>query len=206
MGKNYLSLILAKYEDSDLDEEINAFVKNVDQEQEYNKTNEDVIVEKIKRVVTSVWSEAAVQIYGSCLTGLSLPLSDLDIVISLDKNNDHISPESTVNEAIDELMILLSTEKNSKWIKNLTKISGPRVKVPLIKFDTEVLVIRENELISIQKKVDISFASPNHSGLYVSNGINEYKKKYPVLRPLALIIKKLKYCWNLPTSYNGGLS
>jgi DNA polymerase sigma len=119
------------------------------------------------------------------------------------------------NNAVKELAKVLLADKVN-CVNNLTKITGPRVKVPLIKFESEFVTVLDKDFsllknvkstqVEVSKKVDISFSSRKHSGIKVADGVLAYEEAFPALRPLALLMKKLKYAWNLPTPHEGGLS
>jgi hypothetical protein len=77
------------------------------------------VVGKIRTLVHSIWEHAALESYGSFVTGLNLPSSDLDLVI-LRVDNDK-----------QALMRLANELRRQEWLSSLQAIST--AKVPVIK-------------------------------------------------------------------------
>lgn len=123
------------------------------------------VVSRIENIVLQMWSNAHVEVFGSFRTGLYLPTSDIDLVVigRWDK-----LPLRTLEQ---ELLACGIAEPLS--VRVLDKAS-----VPIIK-----LTDRESQV-----KVDISFNM--ESGVRSAELIKDYKRKYPVLSKLVLVLKQ----------------
>ncbi|RWS31730.1 non-canonical poly(A) RNA polymerase PAPD5-like protein [Leptotrombidium deliense] len=139
------------------------------------------VVERIKNVITNIWPQATVEIFGSFSTGLYLPTSDIDVMV-IGKWDE--LPLFTLEKALLESKI---TDQES--IKVLDKASVPIVK--LIDKNTDI-------------RVDISFNTNN--GVKSVKLIKEYKKQYPNLPKLVLVLKQFLLERQLNEVFTGGIS
>lgn len=125
-------------------------------------------IDEIKRVVLSHWPEAKVHVFGSQLTNILLPSSDIDIAV-LDVP---IASDETVTDAI---LSLTDRIRHSIPVSYLEAVVNARV--PIIKYDHS-----ESNL-----SVDICI---NHdSGLRTGELILKASEQYPPLKPLSLVLK-----------------
>ncbi|KAJ6650119.1 Non-canonical poly(A) RNA polymerase protein Trf4-1 [Pseudolycoriella hygida] len=139
------------------------------------------VVSRIEQVVLSLWSNARVEVFGSFRTGLYLPTSDIDLVVL---GNWEKLPLRTLE---NELVAHGIAEPLS--VRVLDKAS-----VPIIK-----LTDRESQV-----KVDISFNM--QSGVQSAELIKDYKRKYPVLSKLVLVLKQFLLQRDLNEVFTGGIS
>ncbi|XP_055693738.1 terminal nucleotidyltransferase 4B-like isoform X2 [Lutzomyia longipalpis] len=139
------------------------------------------VVSKIECVVLSLWPAARVEVFGSFRTGLYLPTSDIDLVVigRWDKLPLRTLETELTNRRIAEPMSLRVLDKAS---------------VPIIK-----LTDRESQV-----KVDISFNM--QSGVQSAELIKSYKRKYPVLSKLVLVLKQFLLQRDLNEVFTGGIS
>ena len=143
------------------------------------------ILEELQLTVNEVNPNYKVNLYGSYCTGLCLPWSDIDTVISHDSNH---SEEFFLNKLYMKL-----TKKS--WVISHKFIEN--TSVPIIK------------LISNDKynfHIDISVENDKHFGLKTVELVKSYMKTYPVLQPIILALKTLLNNGNLNNPYTGGLS
>ncbi|KAB5525851.1 hypothetical protein PHYPO_G00144970 [Pangasianodon hypophthalmus] len=138
------------------------------------------VVDRIQRVIKDLWPSADVQVFGSFSTGLYLPTSDIDLVVF---GNWETLPLWTLEEALRKRNV---ADENS--IKVLDKATVPIIK--LTDAHTEV-------------KVDISFNV--HSGVKAANLIKDFKKKFPVLPYLVLVLKQFLLQRELNEVFTGGI-
>lgn len=136
------------------------------------------VVSRIEAVVLSLWPNAHVEVFGSFRTGLYLPTSDIDLVVI---GKWEKLPLRTLETKLLECGI---AEPNSVHV--LDKAS-----VPIIK-----LTDRESQV-----KVDISFNM--ESGVRSAELIKDYKRKYPVLSKLVLVLKQFLLQRNLNEVFTG---
>lgn len=139
------------------------------------------VVTRIEQVVLSLWPTARVEVFGSFRTGLYLPTSDIDLVV------------------IGRWEKLpLRTLENQLAMQGIADISTIRVldkaSVPIVK-----LTDRETQV-----KVDISFNM--QSGVQSAELIKSYKKKYPPLSKLVLVLKQFLLQRDLNEVFIGGIS
>ena len=126
-----------------------------------------------------------VKIYGSRETGLCLPWSDIDAVISFSES-DYFQPLNT---------LYLYLKKNYSFV-DLKYIENTQI--PLIK------MITSNEFYNMS--VDISLELPEHHGAECVCYIKEKIKEYEVLSPLTLALKTIFQKAKINDPYTGGLS
>lgn len=138
------------------------------------------VVDRIKRVIKDLWPSADVQVFGSFSTGLYLPTSDIDLVVF---GSWDTLPLWTLEEALRRKNV---ADENS--VKVLDKATVPIIK--LTDSYTEV-------------KVDISFNVQN--GVKAARLIRDFKKKYPVLPKLVLVLKQFLLQRDLNEVFTGGI-
>ena len=125
-----------------------------------------------------------VKIYGSRETGLCLPWSDIDAVISFTENE------------FQPLYKLYNYLNNNYKFVDIKYIENTQI--PLIK------IITTEEFFNIS--VDISLEMPEHHGAQCVNYIKEKIKEYEVLSPLTFALKTIFQIAKLNDPYTGGLS
>lgn len=163
-----------------LHEEIKDFYEFMSPTAEEANMRSDV-VDRIRRVVNSLWPKADVQIFGSFRTGLYLPTSDIDLVVF---GKWEKLPLHTLEKALLEKGI---TDQEN--IKVLDKASVPIVK--LTDLETDV-------------KVDISFNVPN--SVKSAKLIMKFMDDYPILKYLVLVLKQFLLQRDLNEVFTGGIS
>ncbi len=156
----------------------------------------NVIIEKliynVKTIVNDILKTYDVQIYGSYATGLSLPWSDLDIVLV----NRNQNQNQTINQAKVILGNLLYGFRGKLWIYSMKYLEN--LPIPTIK------IITTNESGSIH--MNISVQDDKHYGIKCVNLVKSYLNEYNVLRPLVLALKTILKNANLNNNNLGGLS
>ncbi|KAG9341946.1 hypothetical protein JZ751_018263 [Albula glossodonta] len=162
-----------------LHEEINDFYEYMSPRPEEERMRMEV-VERIERVIKELWPSADVEIFGSFSTGLYLPTSDIDLVVFGKWDN---LPLWTLEEALRKQNV---ADENS--VKVLDKAT-----VPIIKLTDSYTDV----------KVDISFNV--HNGVKAAVLIKDFKKKYPVLPYLVLVLKQFLLQRDLNEVFTGGI-
>ncbi|XP_037085910.1 terminal nucleotidyltransferase 4B-like [Pollicipes pollicipes] len=140
-----------------------------------------LVYEAIRDVIKGVWSQAEVFIFGSFETGLYLPTSDIDMVVTGKWNN---SPLEMLKDVLIRAKIC-----HPDSIRVLDKAA-----VPLIKLTD----MRTNV------KVDISFNMTN--GLISANRIKQYQAEYPHMPKLVMVLKQFLMQRELNQVFTGGIS
>ena len=160
---------------------------------QYEHNQRVALLNRITALVKTIWPKAIVQPFGSFVTRLYLPNSDIDIVIL-----NVISSKA--------LMSLAHALAESGMASSIEVIAQARI--PIIKYaDAETNI-----------RIDFSFAtthtttngsstssSSTSSGIKAAEFINNCQNEYPNLRPLILFLKYFLYIRNLHETYTGGI-
>jgi len=162
-------------------------------------------VQRFSRLVKTVWPRAQVKVYGSYISGLCLPTSDLDFVVCLPavhKRDLALAPgvlegRNAINETSQKL--LARELKGESWIDPRSIKVIERTAVPVIKVSTKDTRARMIHL-------DISFDGPKHNGLDANRMVAQILEEMPLIRPLMLVLKQFLLHRGLLTAYTGGLS
>ena len=144
-----------------------------------------VILDELQSVVNEINPNYKVNLYGSYCTGLCLPWSDIDTVITCESGQ-------TNEYFLTKLYYKLT---NKPWVREHKYIENTAI--PIIK------------LISNDKfnfHIDISEESEKHFGLKTVELVKSYLNEYKVLEPIILALKTLLNNGNLNNPYTGGLS
>ncbi|XP_035719133.1 terminal nucleotidyltransferase 4B-like [Vespa mandarinia] len=139
------------------------------------------VVKRIEQVIYDLWPDSKVEVFGSFRTGLYLPTSDIDLVVIGMWTN---LPLRTLERALLDQNI---AEPSS--LKVLDKASVPIVK----------LTDKETEI-----KIDISFNMNN--GVKSAELINSFKRRFPVLEKLVMVLKQFLLQRDLNEVFTGGIS
>uniref|UniRef100_A0A6Q2Z3V7 Terminal nucleotidyltransferase 4A n=1 Tax=Esox lucius TaxID=8010 RepID=A0A6Q2Z3V7_ESOLU len=175
--RNYSAGILG------LHEEIQDFYAYMSPRPEEERMRREV-VERIERVIKDLWPTVDVQVFGSFSTGLYLPTSDIDLVVFGKFREGDTRPLWRLEEALRKHKVV---EENS--VKVLDKAT-----VPIIKLTDSLTEV----------KVDISFNMKN--AVKAAALIKDYKKKYPVLSYLVLVLKQFLLQRDMNEVFTGGIS
>ena len=140
---------------------------------------------EIKDVIELNFPNYKCSLYGSFITGLSLPNSDIDILIT---RKDEEKEKINLQKNLLEIYAILK-QKNI-----FTDLEMINAKVPII----------TGLYISTKIHVDISLFKKN--GVDAAEIINKIIAIYPEIRPLMLLIKYVIRQRNLNQIYTGGIS
>ncbi|XP_070502874.1 non-canonical poly(A) RNA polymerase protein Trf4-1-like [Chironomus tepperi] len=139
------------------------------------------VISRIESLIVKLFPHSSVEVYGSFRTALYLPTSDIDMVVIGDWT--HLPLRMLENEFIMNFIA------DPYTIKVLDKAS-----VPIIKLTDK----------RTQIKVDISFNMK--AGIQTAKMIREYKRQYPVLPKLVMVLKQFLLQHNLNEVFTGGIS
>lgn len=165
------------------------------------------VVDRLRATVKGLWPRAQVKIFGSFVSGLSLPTSDLDMVICLPKVHLEAGPaapgvlegRNAIKESWQQnLSRCLSGES---WVvADSIKVIG-NTAIPVLKVKT-----RPECFEGAPIALDISFEGPGHRGLEANQMIVSLLSKHVNLRPLVLVLKCFLSRKSLSEAFTGGLS
>jgi non-canonical poly(A) RNA polymerase PAPD5/7 len=165
-------------------QEICSFVRYIKLKAE-DKSKRDAIVDSMRSLITQIYPSATVAVYGSYETDLGLPQSDIDMVVF----------GTTMN--LQEPNVAPLFELAAKILESGASESMPTVissaKVPLIKFKEATTGVM----------VDISFEVK--SALETTELVKNYVKRYPMLKPLTLVVKYYLKQRYLNETWTGGI-
>ncbi|CAI5734208.1 unnamed protein product [Hyaloperonospora brassicae] len=153
--------------------------------------------------VQSLWPRAQVRPYGSHVTRLVLPSSDVDLVICLPKvRRDAPADAAGMLEgrnAIKETwqQNLARKLKQEPWVVSDSVKTLPHAAVPIITLLTAP---------PYNVRLDISFEGPGHNGLATNDVVLALLHEFPPLAPMMLILKSFAIERGLAVAYSGGLS
>jgi hypothetical protein len=164
-------------------------------------------VDRVTSLINGRWPDVKVEVFGSLSTGLSIPSSDLDLVVHgitseiIDDAHESLarSPDAAGSTPLsDPLKLVANMLRGQDWVKTDTLQCIETASVPVIKFHTADPGIH----------VDISFHAnvTNHSGAEARELLKYYCGMYKELKPLVLVLKQFLYLRKLNNSYTGGLS
>jgi len=140
------------------------------------------VIKRVTGLVADIWPKAKVEVYGSQVTDLCVPYSDVDLVIFGTKE---------YCDTLSALFTLANELENRGICYQATVIST--CKVPIIKFKD----YKSGCL------VDVTFDCK--TGTQNSSIIMNYLAQYPLLKPLILFIKYYLKQRNLNDTWSGGI-
>ena len=184
-GKFHVDVYSQQYIIKNLQNDLIDYRNYIKKQTEEKKPTIQQILKELQETVNEINPDYKVNLYGSYRTGLSLPWSDMDTVIT------------NVKGEFDEnfLSKLYSKLLAKPWVKEHKYIDTTAI--PIIK------------LVSNDKynfHIDISVENENHFGLKTVELVKSYLKAYDVLEPIILALKTLLNNGGLNNPYTGGLS
>lgn len=197
-----------------LHNELVDFCKLMEPQEEEMKQRQEV-VKTFSDLVHSTFDNAKVEVFGSQVTGLCLPTSDIDIAIQLDegaedsptttdtKEDSSKSPISSEQERKDmenwdtptgSPLQALAGALREQWMNDLTYLEViENTRVPLVKFIHK----------PTQIAVDVCFNQK--SGVQAATLMKRYMDAIPPLRPLTFVLKYFLASRGLNQPYTGGV-
>ena len=143
----------------------------------------------ISETVEGKYPEYRCILYGSFKTGLSIPDSDIDILIlSKEGKEEQTSKNKLLEEALNKIHSLFDSTKAFSYLEII------KAKVPIIK-----CTYKETNI-----NVDISFFRKN--GFSAVKTIEKVLNSFPEIKPLMLVIKYALKQRKLNEIYKGGVS
>lgn len=141
----------------------------------------------MRTVITSVWPDTDVRVFGSFAAELYLPTSDVDLVVVSESYAWYDLPKYTNKRDLQRL----GTSFRQMGMNDVQVVA--KAKVPIVKFVDDLTGI----------SVDISFE--NASGMVANETFQQWKKAYPAMPILVLLIKHYLSIRGLNEPYVGGL-
>ena len=155
------------------------------------KARQDMI-DRVRVLVNEIFCEAELELFGSQATGLLLPSSDIDLVITIPEDRNWRKDGGDVTQTSPRA--LLAQKLRQEWLHELSYLEViENTKVPLVKFTHEPSNV----------SVDICFNQP--SGPPAAAYMKRYLQALPPLRPLTFVLKYFLAVRRLNEPYTGGI-
>ena len=217
-----------------LDKEILEYEKNVDNNLNKIKIYREQVLNNIKKFISKILYDKynfEFLLYGSFSTGLSIEISDIDILIKFEikKKSKNINTETNSQQNIENILYLLEKalepNKEKLYISQINPIytaSVPVLKIECIlkeiipeniqkELSETYLFNFENEILKLN--LDFTFHEVNdikEVESIPSQDILSYIKDkinlYPNIRPNLLVLKRYMQIAKLNSSFHGGIS
>ena len=214
-----------------LNKDLIDYEKYIDYKMLIKKPKIDLFLEKFKVIINETFPDFEIKIFGAYAQGLSLPWSDLKIVL-INKNDSNNTVNINADNITDnETVTAAKTIKSNTEIDNntLTEESSSifsnynndvellrNISYTLKKYNLQSqLIINEKDsrnylFLSTNEEFDkikiyISLYNHEHHGLKVLELVKNYMKEYPPLRPLILALGTILKRANLNKVNSGGL-
>ena len=140
------------------------------------------IFDEIKSIALELWPDCSVHIFGSQLTNVLTPTSDLDICIL-----DVPCPGSVIG-ALSQLEAKIRARNIVSYLEVLSN-----AKVPILKLD------------HLKTGISVDVCINNSSGLVTGMLMRRYLREYPPLKPLVVVMKVFLSQRQLHETYTGGI-
>jgi DNA polymerase sigma len=176
-----------------LSQELLDFSKYVELDSRELETRQ-IIELQVKQLVEATWKSLDEKLakayalipFGSSATGLSLPGSDLDLVLVHNDLENHDRQDE-----LDSLTVIADALRSSDFVLNQLVDLIP-ARVPILKFKHVSGV-----------PVDLSFGRSN--GIKAIAAVKNLQEQYPVLKPLVQVVKAFLRCRDMNEVSTGGL-
>jgi predicted nucleotidyltransferase len=127
----------------------------------------EIVLAEITDIIQSLWPKSTVQVFGSQMTKILTPTSDLDLVVMGVVENKRDSTEVYLQ--------LAEKIKDSGAVSYVEAIVN--AKVPIVKLDHR------------KTGIAVDICINNDSGLRTGRLIRQFVREYPPLRPMVLVLK-----------------
>jgi len=142
----------------------------------------DVVLSELTRIVKDLWPGAQVTIFGSQLTRILTPTSDLDLAIL-----GVPEPRGSERSPLDVLGDAIIAQGNVTYCEVIHS-----AKVPIVKLDHKL-------------GISVDICLNNDSGLHTGAYIKQMVDAFPPLRPLTMVLKVFLSQRRLNETYTGGI-
>eukprot|EP00999_Lentomonas_sp_LEN2_P001953 NODE_310_length_1665_cov_92.473342_g278_i0.p1 GENE.NODE_310_length_1665_cov_92.473342_g278_i0~~NODE_310_length_1665_cov_92.473342_g278_i0.p1 ORF type:complete len:531 (-),score=85.17 NODE_310_length_1665_cov_92.473342_g278_i0:4-1596(-) len=150
-----------------------------------------IVIQHIREVAERLVPDSKMLPFGSVTTGLFLPTGDVDLtwlgILPVPEGNPSKQYKEYITKTLDRLSVALKKAGVSSEIQTV------KAMIPILKFTYKNTGI----------KVDISVNGEN--GLQCAKTIREFAAKYPLMAPLAVLIKYMLEQRHFNDVFTGGL-
>jgi len=127
----------------------------------------DALLIEVTEIIHSLWPKSTVSVFGSQMTKILTPTSDLDILV--------MNVPETKHDPLEMYNTLAEKLKDSSLVSYVEAITN--AKVPIVKFDHR------------KSGISVDICINNDSGVRTGKLIRKFVREYPPLRPLVLVLK-----------------
>ena len=161
------------------------FIKLNDEEKELRKKTFNYI----KNIIESKFPDYKCKLYGSFKSELSLPDSDIDVLIlSEEASKDQISKNKLIDDALKKVHDLLFSTKSFSYLEII------KAKVPIIKCTYK------------ETNIDVDICLFRKNGIYTLKTLEKILKSFPEIKSLIMVVKYTLRQRQLNQIYKGGIS
>jgi len=144
------------------------------------------IVKELTGIVKELWPSATVHVFGSQLTKILTPSSDVDITVL-----DIPPPVKGADHDLNKLLVDIANKITAKGICSYIEVIP--AKVPIIKLD------------HIISGLSVDICCMEASGLQTGALVRKMVTDYPPMRPLTILLKQFLAQRRLNETYHGGI-
>ncbi|KAF8466363.1 hypothetical protein BDZ91DRAFT_618826, partial [Kalaharituber pfeilii] len=175
-----------------LNKEIHDFLNYIRPRRYEHSLRRHVIHEVRKALTTGVnaFSDADVRVFGSFAAELYLPTSDLDLVLLSREFARTGTPKYSSKQVLYRVSNLL---RKARIPKDNKVVVISKAKVPIVKF------------VDAKTNINVDICFENLSGLTANGTFRAWRKQYPAMPALAVVIKHFLELRKLNEVYQGGL-
>lgn len=156
------------------------------------KINRKKTFEILNEIISKNFNGLYCKLYGSFPLQISIPISDIDIVILRKKEINHNSNINNYKIAIDFLEELYNVLQKTNQFRNLILIKSKAC--PIIK------------CCYLKKNISIDINPFKKNTLYTLNQIKDILNTHQEIKPLLLLFKYILFKRKLNSTYTGGIS
>jgi non-canonical poly(A) RNA polymerase PAPD5/7 len=216
-----------------LDRDIEVFVNKVLENQRRVSRHQREAMKQILDAIHVIWPRARAKVFGSVAAGLSLPGSDMDIVLWLPPVRNSLknilevgileSGNETKESFVQQLARHLKTGRYS-WINQDSLRVIDKTAIPILSVEYSSCESKDSSITGgggggggkpstatatafpFRCSIDISFQNKNHKGVLAAAIVRELTSIFPQLASLTYVLKAFLQGNNLSKAYTGGLS
>ena len=168
-----------------LHNEILSFCEHITPTRAHMKVRNKVVSE-LTKIVQEVWPSATVHVFGSQMTQILTPSSDIDITVL---NIPPIMKGVKLNQ--ENLLLELANKITGKHVCSYIEVIT--AKVPIIKLD------------HISSGLSVDICCMEESGLHTGALVKKMVSEFPPMRPLTILVKQFLAQRRLNETYHGGV-
>ena len=174
-----------------------------------------IAFEEVKDCILSLFPSATVEIFGSHLTGIITPSSDIDIAMlnvpikSTTQRINSTSKSKKKKEAVDggEEVVVAEEEEEEDVLGPLFLLAELLKERRLVSY-CEVISSAKVPIVKLDHRatgISVDICCNNSSGLATGALMRAFAKEFPPMRPLTMVLKVFLAQRRMNDTYNGGV-